>query len=296
MWPYSAFGVLRIERVSKRLTSPSRLFTTSAGTPASRGSDRVDGPVHRVANVVGRRHVDALERLEPLDHPLPQALLARLLRPVGAAGSVGRDDLPDQLLALTDGDGVHEGRQGLGVREGADPAHEHQGVAGPAIRGPRGDTRHAEEAQHVDVVALVRDGEADDVEVPERAQGLEREGLGAGARVLVGVLGIGEEDALADGVRQRVQVLVDRLEAQVGHAHGIGVGIHEGDRDAAAPVLADRTLFTCDEGLGFLLEFPRHATSLSRRVRRERGGRYGRERRRPDARAEAVGQLFARRP
>jgi hypothetical protein len=35
MWPYSAFGVLSDERVSKRLTSLRRRFTTTEGTLAS---------------------------------------------------------------------------------------------------------------------------------------------------------------------------------------------------------------------------------------------------------------------
>ena len=42
MCPYSAFGVFRMERVSKRLTSLSRRLTTTAGTDGSAGHHRVD--------------------------------------------------------------------------------------------------------------------------------------------------------------------------------------------------------------------------------------------------------------
>ena len=38
MWPYSAFGVLSVEMVSKRLTSASRRLATMRGTPGSRGA------------------------------------------------------------------------------------------------------------------------------------------------------------------------------------------------------------------------------------------------------------------
>src|SRR6266508_5423797 len=136
-----------------------------------------------------------------------------------------------------------------------------------AMASMKGDTGSGfEEAQNVDVVSLVGDGEPDQVEVAERAQRLERKRLGAGTRVLVGILGVGEEDALADGLGQGVQVLVDRLEAQVGHAHRVGIGIDQRNRNAAAPILADDALFRGDETLGFPLQFPRHGVSLPRPI------------------------------
>ena len=106
--------------------------------------------------------------------------------------------------------------------------------------------------------------------------GLEREGHGPGAAVLVHVLGVREEDPLADHVRERVQMAVDGLEAQVGHADRVGVRIHQRDGHAPAPILADRALFRGHQLLSLLLEFPGHTDRKSNTagsIKAERPGR-----------------------
>ena len=81
------------------------------------------------------------------------------------------------------------------------------------------------------------------------------------ALVLREVLRVGQEHALADDVGERVQVAVDRLEAEVGHAHRVGVRVDQGERDAAPPVLAEGSGFLLDEAISFCLEIPGHAPS-----------------------------------
>src|SRR5260370_1042379 len=63
--------------------------------------------------------------------------------------------------------------------------------------------------------------------------------------------------------RPRVQVIVDGLEAQVGHADRVGVRVHESHPDPAAPVLLRHALLGRDEPLSLLLEFPGHSACQS---------------------------------
>src|SRR5207247_6508978 len=76
------------------------------------------------------------------------------------------------------------------------------------------------------------------------------------------VLGIGEEEPLAHDVGKRVQMAVDRLEAEVRHPDGVGVRVDEGDRDLPTPVLAHGALLVGEESLELLLESPGHQPSL----------------------------------
>ena len=69
---------------------------------------------------------------------------------------------------------------------------------------------------------------------------------------------------LADDLGQLVQVRVDGLKPEVGHANGVCVGVHERDPHASAPFLADDAFFARDEGLCFLLQPPGHTLSLAR--------------------------------
>ncbi len=156
-----------------------------------------------------------------------------------------------------------KGAMGSGLEKAHTPPISTTRVPGPAIGGPQREPRHPQHPDHVDVVALVGHREADQVEVGQRPVGLEREGRGPGAAVLVHVLGIREEDALADHVRERVEVAVDGLEAQVRHADRVGVRIDQRDGHAPAPVLADDALFRGDQLLSLLLEFPGHTEGKS---------------------------------
>ncbi len=212
-----------------------------------RGRHLRHGAVVRVPDVIGGRDVHAFERRR-----LREELLA-----VGRR-AIGIDQLVDQLLALADRDQVHERRHRLRVGEGADPAHEDDRVVGTPEGGAARDPRLVQEAHHVDVVALVGDREPDEVEVRQRTPGLERQRHGPGPRALRQVLVVRDEHALAHDVGALVQVPVDRLEAEVRHPDGVGVGVDQGHGDLAAPVLADGALFVVEEGLFFLLLGPGH--------------------------------------
>jgi hypothetical protein len=234
MWPYSAFGVFTAAIVRNWSTWRSRRLTTTGGAPRA---------VRRVAGLVPIRDVDTLEVDEPVEERLAVAV------PV----PIRLHELADQLLALADDDEVHERRDRLRVRERAHPAHQHERVVRAAVGRAQRDAGHVQQPQDVDVVPLVRHREADHLEVGQRPLGLERQRRRRSPSHLVEVGRIGEEDALADHVAQRVQVAVDRLEAEVGHADGVGVRVDERDRDAAAPVLADRPLLLGQQDQRFIL-------------------------------------------
>ena len=158
-----------------------------------------------MADRVAVRQVDARERPEPAEEGCPvRSHLAPAL-----------DDLPDELFALPDHDDVHEGRDRLGVREGAHAPHHDQGVVGRPVRRPERDAGHAEQPERIDEVAFVGDREAHEVEVGEGAARLEGERRGPRAAVLLEVGGVREEDTLAHDVRDLVQVPVDCLEPEV---------------------------------------------------------------------------------
>src|SRR2546422_5803977 len=81
---------------------------------------------------------------------------------------------------------------------------------------------------------------------------------------LLDVRGIGEEHPLTHHVGKRVQVAIDRLEAEVRHPDGVGVRVDEGEGDLPSPVLANGALLLGQEALEFLLESPGHRPSLPR--------------------------------
>ena len=168
------------------------------------------------------------------------------------------------------------GAMRLRVGERAHAAHQHErDPRRPARDARAGNARHVEQPQHVDVVALVGDREADEVEVRRAGRSDSRLNGGVPVRAeLLDVLGIGQEHPLAHHVGQQVEVRVDRLEAEVRHAHRVGVRVDQGDRDAAPPVLADRSLLARHPLLNFLLQRPRHtAPSLPRPLRSLGAGR-----------------------
>ncbi len=222
------------------------------------GDHALDQAVGAIADFVGVRHIDPGDRREAVQQAalaLRGARLARL--------AVGGHDLAHHFLALPHHDEVHERGQRLRIGESADPAHQHDRILGLPVDRAGRQAGHAKQPHRIDVIAFVGHREADQIEVLEGALRFQREGRRLGPRVLVEVLGIGEEHALADDVRQRVQVVVDGLKSQVGHADGVGIGIDEGHRYAPSPVLAHHAFLAGDEGLSFLPEFPRHGASLS---------------------------------
>ena len=160
------------------------------GRPAARG-DVDEGAVLRVADVVALGDVDTRERRQQVEEARPVAILR----------AIGGDQLADQLLALADDDEVHERRDGLGIGEGAHAAHQHERILRAPLADPKGDAGEIQDPQDVDVVPLIRDREADHVEVAERPLGLQRERRRPGPGQLGHLGGVGKKDALADDVR-----------------------------------------------------------------------------------------------
>ena len=155
MWPYSAWEVFTAEGV--------HVAETTLGDDRGRAVTRVDardGPVRSVAYLVSLGHVDAVETRERGEED----------RAVAIAPAIGGDQLDDQLFALADDDEVHERRDRLRIREGADAAHQHQRVVRTSDARAQRDPRHREQPQDVDVVTLVGHREADEVEVGERPE------------------------------------------------------------------------------------------------------------------------------
>jgi hypothetical protein len=89
----------------------------------------------------------------------------------GLAGRLGRAhrlaDFKDRLFAVADQGRVDEIGQGFGV-EGARPAHQDQGIALPALPLQQWDSAHAQHLQDVAVAQFILEGEADQVELPQR--------------------------------------------------------------------------------------------------------------------------------
>jgi len=168
---------------------------TTAGAPC-RGFTSATIPIARVADVVTLRDVDTLQPDESVEERLALAI----------ALAVRLHQLADQLLALADHDEVHERGDGLGVGERADAAHQDQGVVRAPVRGAQRDPRELEQAQDVDVVALVGHREADQLEIGERALRFQRLRRRRGPPHFLEVGGLGQEHALAHDVGQLVEV------------------------------------------------------------------------------------------
>ncbi len=88
--------------------------------------------------------------------------------------------------------------------------------------------------------------------------GLERQDGGAGAPVFVCLLRGGQKGPFADESRLGVEQVVDGLEAQVAHGHGIDLGIDQGDGKPGAPLPHHRTLFLGQELLQVSFDFRGH--------------------------------------
>ena len=94
------------------------------------------------------------------------------------------------------------GAIGSGLEKAHTPPISTTGSLGRRSAARSGQPGHPQEPGDVDVVALVGDREADEIEVRQGALRLERERRRARSRVLVDILGVGKEHPLAHGVGQ----------------------------------------------------------------------------------------------
>ena len=210
------------------------------------GGDRHEGRA-LVGALVHGGHVDAGDVGELPQHVLPAAVGApRRLPPREDLG-----DLADDLLAVTQHDEVEEVGDGLGV-VGAVATGRDERVLGAAVSRPHGHTGQVDHVEQVRVGQLGREVEPDDVEVGGGPVGVEREqGQAAGAQQLVEVdpRGVG---ALRHRIGSFVQDLVEDLQALVGQADLVGVGIREQPRHVLRCVVGPlRTVFQTDVAGGF---------------------------------------------
>ncbi len=178
-------------------------------------------------------------------------------RPVAGAttGLPGRHDLGDlghDLLAVAQHHEIQEVGDRLGV-VGAVPAGRHERVLGTPVGRPHRHTGEVDAVQHVRVDELGRQVESDQVEVgrrPVRVDREERQIAGAQLRLEVDPWGVGP---FRHRIGALVQDLVQDLQALVGQADLVGVGVNEQPGDLAGAVLGtDRTVLEPDVASGFL--------------------------------------------
>jgi hypothetical protein len=99
----------------------------------------------------------------------------------------------------------------------------------PAARGPqRRESRGGEDVDDVQVVGLERDRERQELEVAERPPRLERHHLAAA------LIAIEKKRPLAAHPRMAREDLEHRLEPEIRHPDGVGVGVDEADVEIAA--------------------------------------------------------------
>jgi len=206
-----------VDRVHEGDDGPQRVVP-----PVEIGDDAL---AHPAALPVQGRDVEALQGGEALESlRAPQPLLP------GPQEDPG--DLGDHLLPLADDEGIEEGGHGERV-ERTGPAGDHDRVAIAPVLRPPGHPPEVEHRQDVRVGQLVLQGEADEVKGPERRAGFERperQPMLPQPRLHVRPGGV---DALGADVRAGVQDGVEDLQAQVGHAHLVGVRKGQGDAQAA---------------------------------------------------------------
>ena len=147
------------------------------------------------------------------------------------------DDVGDGehgLLAVADDGGVDEVGDRLGVERRV-PAGDDERVAVVAVGGVQRDAGEVERGQHVRVAELGGERQPEQVEVADRAvrvDGELRDAVLAHERLEVRPHGI---RALREGVGPLVEDFVEDHDALVGHAHLVGVGVHQGPADGAVP-------------------------------------------------------------
>ncbi len=203
--------------------------------------DRADTPVRPVVHVVEGRHIG---------QPAPGQLHEQLLAPAGArSGLDGADDvgdLQDRLLAVAEDDRVDEGRDRLGVECGV-PARDDDRMFLAPVGGMQRDAREIQGGQQVGVTELGGKAHPQQVEVTDRAVGVHGE---LGDAVLAQQILQVRPDrvgALGQDVRLLVENFVEDLDALVGKADLVGVGVHQAPANY-------RVLPRLDLGISFAAE------------------------------------------
>ena len=150
------------------------------------------------------------------------------------------DDLGDRehdLLAVAEHGGVDEVRDGLGVERGVAAGDDDRVVLAAVGRVQR-DPGEVEGVEHVGVAELGGEAQAEEVEGADRAVAVDgelrdRALLVAGAHHLLHV-GPHRVGALGEDPVALVEHLVEDLDALVGQADLVGVGVHQGPADGRA--------------------------------------------------------------
>ena len=194
------------------------------------GLDRDDARAV-VGHVVEGGHVHPGHAGQLPQHAFPAAGgLARGLPPPEHLG-----DLPHRLLPVAQHHEVEVVGQRLGVVGAVAPGTHQRGVVGPIGR-PHRHPGQIDAVEHVGVGELGREVEGDHVEVRSRAVALQREQrepLGPHERLEVDP---GRVRALGQGVGPLVEDLIEDLQALVGQADLVGVGVGEQPRHRPGPV------------------------------------------------------------
>ena len=138
--------------------------------------------------------------------------------------------LGHRFLAFAHEHGVEERSVGFRV-EGARAAAEHEGVVLATVFGAQRDARQVQRLQHVGGRQLVRQRDADDVELAHRRAAFEREQRKPVLAHEVDEVNGGQEGALGAQVLGRVDDVRQNAHGLVRLAELVGVGIHHAERE-----------------------------------------------------------------
>ena len=184
-----------------------------------------------VGDLVHRRHVHARDGRQGPQHGLsrPGRSPGRLPLPHHVR------DLADRFFAVTHHEQVDEVGEGLGVESAVAPGDDQQVLRDP-VGGPHRHPGEVDAVEDVCVDELGRQVEGQQVEVARRAVRVHREqGDAVSAHELLEVDPRGVRP-LGDAVVALVEDLVEDLEALVGQAHLVGVGVDQQPGHPTAPV------------------------------------------------------------
>ena len=135
-----------------------------------------------------------------------------------------REQSGQNRLGFTDAESSRRKAPAAGVGGNAGPPGDNQGVGLIAVGGKEGNAGGFKDLDDVEVVQLVGNRESQDGEIGQRPSRLDS----GGGVFLHGI----QEDALADDPQMAVQQAVNGVDAQVGHAQVVGVGIDKGYRQS----------------------------------------------------------------
>ena len=192
------------------------------------GHDGLDRAVLGVHHVVEAGDVDVAR-----DREAAQQLVATAGSVLGLPLPDDVGDREDDLLAVAEDGGVEELRDRLGVERRMASGQDDRVVLG-AVGGAQRDAGEVERVDHVGVAELGGEAEPEEVEVTDRAVGVDgelRDGLLAQHPLHVRPHRVG---ALGDDPVALVEHLVEDLDALVGQADLVGVGVHQRPADGLA--------------------------------------------------------------